>query len=109
LGSPPRRNGRARRRGSGILSGVGLLRGRIVVLAAAIVGVLATGTWFALAGASAQERPGHSGTAAGRVGIARLAFRQRGRREPGAGGFLHRAGRGFAAAEAVAEDRGQLA
>ena len=49
------------------MSGVGLLRGRIVVLAAAIVGVLATGTWFALAGASAQERPGHSGTAAPRT------------------------------------------
>jgi peptidoglycan hydrolase-like protein with peptidoglycan-binding domain len=43
------------------LSGVGLLRGRILVLAAAIVAVLATGTWFALTGASAQGSTGTGG------------------------------------------------
>ena len=45
------------------MSGVGLLRGRLLVLAMAIVAVLGTGTWFALTRASAQESTGHSSTA----------------------------------------------
>jgi hypothetical protein len=45
-----------------ILSGVGLLRVRIVALAVVIAAVLATGTWFALTRASAQESAGHNGT-----------------------------------------------
>ena len=49
-----------------ILSGVALLRVRLVALAVAIAAVLATGTWFALTRASAQEGTAHVGTAAGR-------------------------------------------
>jgi peptidoglycan hydrolase-like protein with peptidoglycan-binding domain len=48
------------------LSGVGLLRGRLLVLAMAIVAVLATGTWFALTRAAAQDSVGHGRTAAPR-------------------------------------------
>ena len=47
-----------------ILSGAGLLRVRIVALAVAIAVVLATGTWFALTRASAQDGTG-SHSAAG--------------------------------------------
>ena len=45
------------------MSGVGLLRGRLLVLTMAIVAVLATGTWFALTRASAQESTGHRSAA----------------------------------------------
>ena len=48
------------------MSGVGLLRVRIVALGIAIAAVLATGTWFALTRASAQEGAAHGGTAAQR-------------------------------------------
>jgi peptidoglycan hydrolase-like protein with peptidoglycan-binding domain len=49
-----------------ILSGEGLLRVRILALAAAIAAVLATGTWFALTRASAQESPGRGHVSASR-------------------------------------------
>ena len=45
---------------------MGLLRVRLVALAVAIAAVLATGTWFALSRASAQEGAGHSQAAAKR-------------------------------------------
>jgi peptidoglycan hydrolase-like protein with peptidoglycan-binding domain len=48
------------------LSVVGLLRGRLLVLALAIVSVLATGTWFALTRASAQESAGRGSSAPAR-------------------------------------------
>jgi hypothetical protein len=48
------------------LSGVGLLRVRLAALAAVILAILATGTWFALTRASAQEGAAHSGTPAQR-------------------------------------------
>jgi peptidoglycan hydrolase-like protein with peptidoglycan-binding domain len=49
-----------------ILSGVGLLRVRIVAMAVAIAAVLATGTWFALTRASAQDSTGnHAASASG--------------------------------------------
>ena len=48
------------------MSGVGLLRVRIVALAVAIAAVLATGTWFALTRASAQDGSAHSATSAQR-------------------------------------------
>jgi hypothetical protein len=44
------------------LSGVALLRGRLVVLVAAIAAVLAAGTWFALTRASAQSGSHHTAT-----------------------------------------------
>ena len=49
-----------------MLSGVGLLRVRLVALAVAIAAVLATGTWFALTRASAQEGATHGPTVAKR-------------------------------------------
>jgi peptidoglycan hydrolase-like protein with peptidoglycan-binding domain len=42
---------------------VGLLRGRLLVLAMAIVAVLGTGTWFALTRASAQDNGSKGGSA----------------------------------------------
>jgi peptidoglycan hydrolase-like protein with peptidoglycan-binding domain len=48
------------------LSGVALLRVRLVALAVAIAAVLATGTWFALTRASAQAGAAHSAAAAER-------------------------------------------
>jgi len=42
---------------------MGLLRGRIVALAAVIAAILAGGTWFALTRASAQQRPGKEAAA----------------------------------------------
>lgn len=48
------------------MSGVGLLRVRLLALAAVIAAVLATGTWFALTRAVAQDSGDHSRTAASR-------------------------------------------
>ena len=50
------------------MSGVALLRVRLVALAVAIAAIMATGTWFALTRASAQEGTAHGGTAAQRHG-----------------------------------------
>ena len=49
---------RAARLGGRDLSGLGVLRGRIVALAAVIAALLAGGSWFALTRASAQPRTG---------------------------------------------------
>ncbi len=46
------------------MSGLGVLRGRIVALAAVIAALLATGTWFALTRASAQQSDGKDSAAA---------------------------------------------